>query len=122
MIRALPFGSFSGFSDTERPGTSYYTQGLTQSASGIGTLYRIVNKIDSSSVAGMGNITYFATGPGGARFAQDDAGNILKEGTPGVYDFSIVRSPGGNGCGLMGDQYGNLFYANGASNNQLGKY
>lgn len=122
MIRALPFGAFAGFSDTDRPGTSYYTQGLTQSQMGIGTLYSMVNKRDSVAVSGMGNITYFASGPGGAIFAQDDNGNVLKEGTPGVYDFTIVRSPGGNGCGLMGDQYGNLFYANGSSNNQLGKF
>jgi hypothetical protein len=121
-IRTIPFGAPAGFSDQPRPGTSYYTQGLTQSLLGSATLYSILNKIDSGTVVGMGNIKYFTKGPGGALFAQDDAGHILKEQTPGAYDFAIVRSPGGNGSGLMGDQYGNLLYANGSSNNQIGKY
>jgi hypothetical protein len=122
MIRILPFGAFQGFSDLARPGTSHYTQNLTASLFGAATMYSIVNKIDSGTVATMGNIKRFAIGPVGANFAQDDAGHILKEGTPGVYDYSIVRSPGGTGLGMLGDQYGNLFYSNGGSNNQLGKY
>src|ERR1022692_2859877 len=121
-LKIFPFGAFAGFSDIAIPGTHYYSQGFTPSEFGAATMYSILNKANSGVITGMGNIKYFATGPSGARFAQDDAGHILKETTPGAYDFAIVRSPGGNGAGLLGDQYGNLFYANGASNNQLGKY
>ena len=121
-LRIVPFGAFEGFSDQPVTGAHYYSQGLTPSLFGAGTLYSIVNKRDSTVVTGMGNIKYFAIGPGGARYAQDNAGHILKETTPGAYDFAIVRSPGGTGNGLMGDQYGNLFYSNGASNNALGKF
>jgi hypothetical protein len=81
-------------------------------------MYSIVNKRDSVTVSTMGNIKYYAIA-NGAMYAVDDAGHVLKETTPGVYDFSIVRSPGGNGAGLLGDQYGNLLYA---QNSQLGKY
>jgi hypothetical protein len=121
-LRIVPFGAPTGFSDQAVAGAHYYSQGFSPSLFGTGTQYSIINKRDSTVVTGMGNIKYFALGPGGAMFAQDDAGHILKEQTPGAFDFTIVRSPGGNGCGLMGDQYGNLFYACGSSNNQLGKY
>ena len=121
-IRILPFGAFEGFSDQPVGGAHYYSQGISPSYFGGGSQFSIINKANSSSISGMGNIKGFAKGPGGAIFAQDDAGNILKEATPGQFDFSIVRSPGGNGSGIMGDQYGNLLYANGASNNQLGLY
>jgi hypothetical protein len=117
-IRTIPFGAPAGFSDQPRPGTSYYTQGLTQSLLGAATLYSIINKIDSGTVIGMGNIKYFANA-NGAIYAQDDNGNVLKEGTPGLFDFSIVRPPGGNGAGLLGDQYKRLFYA---TPTQLGMY
>ncbi len=122
MKRILPFGAFEGFSDLARPGTHYYFQGFTSSLFGAATMYSIQNKIDSGTVPGMGNIKGFAIGPGGARFAQDDAGNVLKEQTPGAYDFVIVNTPGGNGSGIMGDQFGNLLYASGASNNRIGIY
>src|SRR5438309_11860151 len=98
-LRILPFGAFEGFSDVAVAGTHYYSQGFTPSLFGAGTMYSILNKADSGAIVGMGNIKSFAKGPSGAMFAQDDAGNILKEQTPGVYDFTIVRTPGGNGAG-----------------------
>ena len=33
-----------------------------------------------------------------------------------------MRSPNGNGAGLLGDQFGNLLYANGSTNTQIGLY
>jgi hypothetical protein len=121
-LRILPFGALQGFSDLGIAGTSYYSQGMSPSLFGGATLYSIVNKIDSSTVSTMGNIKCYALGPGGFTYAQDTAGHILKEATPGAYDFTIVHSPGGNGAGLFGDQYGNLLYACGTTNNQLGLY
>ena len=117
-IRILPFGAFEGFSDLPVPGTHYYSQGFSPSLFGMGTMYSIVNKIDSSTVSGMGNIKNYAPA-NGAMYAQDDNGNILKETTPGAYDFAIVRTPGGNGAGLLGDQKGRLLYA---QNDHIGKY
>ncbi len=118
MIKILPFGSFLGFSDTPRPGSSFYTQGLTQSFLGAANLYSIVKKISSDDVSSMGNVKTFASA-NGVLYAQDDAGHVLAEGTPGAYDFSIVRNPGGNGAGLIGDQKGRLLYA---QNTQIGMY
>lgn len=118
MIRIVPFGASAGFSDEPRVGMAYYTQGFTQSLLGAATLYSILNKRDSGTVVGMGNIKYFANA-NGVIYAQDDSGNVLKETTPGAYDFSIVRSPGGNGAGLLGDQYKRLFYA---TPTELGMY
>src|SRR5258708_7858048 len=117
-LRILPFGAFSGFSDLNVPGTHYYSQGFSPSQFGAATMYSIVNKIDSVSVSGMGNVKEYALA-NGAMYAQDDAGHILKETNPGAFDFSIVRSPGGNGAGLAGDQKGRLIYA---QNDTIGKY
>jgi hypothetical protein len=108
-IKILPFGAFGGFSDLARPGTHYYSQGLTESLFGTSTLYRIDNKRDSNTVTIMGNIRNFANASG-IVWAQDDNGNLLKELTPGNYDFAVDRSPGGNGAGLVGDQKGRLLY------------
>src|SRR4051794_18299944 len=116
-IRILPFGAFEGFSDLSVGGAHYYSQGFSPSLFGGATMYSIINKIDSGSVVGMGNIKNFALA-GGASYAQDDNGNILKETTPGAYDYAIVRSPGGNGAGLLGDQKGRLIYA---QNDYIGK-
>lgn len=121
-IRALPFGAFEGFSDLAVPGASYYSQSFSPSLYGAATMYSLENMRDSVQVSDMGLPKSFAIGPGGALFAQDDSGNILKEQTPGAFDFAIVHSPGGNGAGIMGDQYGNLLYACGSANDQLGLY
>ena len=121
-IKVVPFGAFAGFSDQPIAGAHYYSQNFSPSLFGTSTMYSLVNERSSIQVSGMGNIKWFATGPGGSLYAQDNNGNILKEQNPGAYDFAIVRSPGGNGAGLMGDQYGNLLYANGSSNNQLGLF
>src|ERR1700735_596118 len=121
-IKVVPFGAFAGFSDQPIAGAHYYSQNFSPSLFGTSTMYSLVNERSSIQVSGMGNIKWFATGPGGSLYAQDNNGNILKEQNPGAYDFAIVRSPGGNGAGLMGDQYGNLLYANGSSNNQLGPF
>jgi len=121
-LRIVPFGAFDGFSDQPVAGSSYYSQSFVNSLYGAGTLYSLQNMRTSAQTVGMGIIKSFAIGPGGAMFAQDDNGNILKEQTPGAFDFTIVRSPGGNGAGMMSDQYGNLFYACGSINDQLGKY
>jgi hypothetical protein len=118
MIRVLPFGASQGFSDKNIPGTSYYSQGFFPALYGAATLFSIINKRDSTQVSSMGNIKNFANA-NGVMYAQDDAGHILKEGSSGVYDFTIVRSPGGNGAGLLGDQFGNLLYA---QNGTLGLY
>jgi hypothetical protein len=117
-LRILPFGAFEGFSDLAVAGTHYYSQGFTPSLFGMGTMYSIVNKANSGVITGMGNIKNYALA-NGAMYAQDDNGNILKETTPGAYDFAIARSPGGNGAGLLGDQKGRLIYAQNAA---IGKY
>jgi hypothetical protein len=118
MIRVFPFAATQGFSDKNIPGTSYYSQNFIPSLYGAATQYSILNKRTSVQVSGMGNIKYFANA-NGVMYAQDDAGQILKEQTPGAYDFTIARSPGGNGAGLLGDQFGNLLYA---QNTTLGLY
>jgi hypothetical protein len=94
-LRTVPFGAFGGFAAVDKQGvTCYYSQGLTASLLGIAAQYTMQNKIDSGTVSGMGTIKYFAKA-NGALYAQDDNGNILKEGTPGAYNFTIVHSPGG---------------------------
>jgi hypothetical protein len=117
-IRILPFGAFEGFSDLPRPGTHYYSQGLTQSLLGSGTLYSLINKKDNSSVA-FTKIKHFAP-LGGTMFALDDSGNVLKETTPGQYDFTIDHTTSSNnGAGLLADQQGRIVYA---GNTYLGLY
>src|SRR4051812_954720 len=112
MIRVVPFGSTSGFSDKPTAGTHFYSQGFTPSLLGAATMYSIQNLRDSTQVSSMGSVKYFAIGPAGGRFALTDTGKILKETTPGVGDFSIAHThTGSNGAGLLGDQYGNLLYA-----------
>lgn len=110
MIKLLPFGNTAGFGTGKQPGEYYYSQGIGRTRFGMSSLYQMTARQDSTSIAGMGNLKYFAKA-NGALYAQDDAGKILKEATPGAYDFSIVRSPASsNGAGLIGDQKSRLMY------------
>ncbi|HEY1757955.1 MAG TPA: hypothetical protein VGG72_21475 [Bryobacteraceae bacterium] len=120
-LRVVPFGGFDGFSDLPIVGTHFYSQGFVPSLYGMGTQYSMVDKFNSATHGGMGQIHYQDVFEGYLHF-QDDAGQIWKEQTPGAYDFTNVRSPDGNGAGMMADQYGNLLYINGSSNNQLGTF
>jgi len=121
MPRVVPFGAFDGFSDLPVTGTHFYSQGFIPSLFGLGTQYSILDKVTSAGIPGLGSPLHF-TVFNGYLVVQDDSGQIWMETTRGAYNFTLVRNPGGNGAGLMADQYGNLFYACGASNNQLGKY
>jgi hypothetical protein len=121
MIRVVPFGAFEGFSDEPILGTHFYSQGMSPTLFGTGTVFSMVSKASSAVLTGLGQIKHIAV-LGGFMFLQDDSGQIWKEATVGGYDFAKVRSPGGNGSGMFADQYGNLFYSCGTSNNQLGKY
>jgi hypothetical protein len=88
---------------------------------GMATQYSLVQKAFSSGIPGLGSIKHQTT-INGFLYVQDDSGQIWKESTKGQYNFARVRNPGGNGAGMIGDQYGNLYYACGSSNNQLGKF
>jgi len=120
-VRTVPFGAYEGFSDEPITGTHFYSQNLFPSLFGAGTMFSLVYKAGSDGIPTLGSVLHHAY-LNGVLYVQDDAGKIWKESSPGSFSFSNVRSPGGNGAGLMADQYGNLFYACGSSNNQLGKY
>ena len=120
-LRVVPFLAPEGFSDLPIAGTHFYSQGFIPSLFGMATMYSMQNKASSAGFPTLGSIQHQAIW-NGYLVLQDDAGKLWKETTRGAYDFTNVRSPGGNGAGLMADQYGNLFYACGSTNNQLGKY
>lgn len=120
-LRIVPFGAFDGFSDFPIVGTHFYSQGLVPSLFGLSTMYSMIAGANSAGISGLGSVQCMAIW-NGYLVLQDDSGKIWKETTRGAYDFTMVRNPGGNGAGLMADQYGNLFYACGSTNNQLGKY
>lgn len=120
MKQAL-FGSRLGFGAGKK-GEYYYSQGMSRGQFGPALGYSIVKRKDSTDISGLGNIKFFAQA-GTKVYAQDDAGKLYSETTPGALDFSTaIRSPGGNGSGMIGDQKGRLIYSNGSSNNQLGLY
>lgn len=119
MLRVVPFGGFEGFSDVPIVGTHFYSQGFTPTLFGLGTVYSMVQKVTSAGIPGLGPVNAM-TKLGGYLYAQDANGEIWKESTIGSYSLSSVRTPGGNGAGMIADQYGNLLYACGSSNNQLG--
>jgi hypothetical protein len=120
-LRIVPFGAFDGFSDQPIVGTDFYSQGFIPSLFGVSTMYSMIPGQSSASIPGLGSVQHMVIW-NGYLVVQDDSGKIWKETTRGAYDFVNVRSPGGNGAGLMADQYGNLYYACGTTNNQLGVY
>ena len=120
-LRVVPFGAYEGFSDLPIVGTHFYSQGFVPSLFGMTTQYSMLNQASSSGTSGLGSIQHTAV-INGFLYLQDDSGQIWKETSRGNYIFTRVRNPGGNGAGMMADQYGNLFYACGSTNNQLGKY
>jgi len=120
-LRVVPFGAFDGFSDLPILGTNFYSQGFIPSKFGIATMYSMVDKANSTTFSTLGQVRHQAV-VSGYLYLQDNSGQIWKETTPGAYNFANVHSPGGFGSGMMADQYGNLFYSCGTSNNQLGKY
>jgi hypothetical protein len=119
--RIVPFGAYDGFSDQPIVGTNFYSQSFIPSLFGVSTMYSMVPGQSSAGIPGLGAILHQAVG-NGFLYVQDDTGQIWKESTRGAYDFMSVRNPGGNGAGLMADQFGNLLYACGSTNNQLGIY
>jgi len=121
QLRVVPFGAAEGFSDQPIAGTHFYSQGFTPTKFGTGTMYSIIQKISSAGITGLGAINAMVT-MNGYLMVQDSNGAIWKETTRGGFDFTQVRTPLGNGAGMITDQYGNLLYACGATNNQLGKY
>jgi hypothetical protein len=121
MLRIVPFGASSGFSDLPIAGTHFYSQGFIPSLNGIATMYSIVDKANSTTISGLGQVRHQAT-LNNILYVQDNVGKIWAEQNAGQYNFALVRNPGGNGSGMKADQYGNLFYSCGSSNNQLGKF
>src|SRR3569832_507024 len=107
-LRVVPFLAASGFSDQQVPGTQFYSQGLVPSRMDVATQYSMLLKASSASIPGLGSIQHQTT-RNGILYVQDDSGQIWKEATRGQYDFTLVRSPGGTGAGLLADQYGNLY-------------
>lgn len=120
-IRAVPFGATEGFSDQPIPGQHFHSQNMVPTLWGTAPAFSLLTKESSASIPGLGRIRHQQS-VNGTLYIQDDSGQIWKEGTRGAYDFSAVRLPGGNGAGLLADQYGNLFYACGSTNQSLGKY
>lgn len=120
-LRTVPFGGYEGFSDSPIPGTHFYSQGFVPSMYGAATQYSMISGQSSAGIGGLGSVQHMAI-LNGILYVQDDSGQIWKETTRGAFNFTRVRNPGGTGAGLMADQYGNLFYACGTTNNQLGKY
>ena len=121
MLRVVPFGASDGFSDLPVAGTHFYSQGFVPSLLGMGTMYSIVDKANSTTYSALGQVRHQAV-LNNYLYLQDNSGQIWKESTPNGYNITNVRSPGGFGSGMMADQYGNLFYSCGSSNNQLGKF
>ncbi|HKF48321.1 MAG TPA: hypothetical protein VKB38_13245 [Terracidiphilus sp.] len=120
-LKVVPFGASEGFSDLPIVGTHFHSQGFTPTLFGMAAAYSMVNKASSAGIPGLGEVRHQVT-INGFLYVQDDSGQIWKEGTKGAYNLSRVRNPGGNGAGLLADQYGNLYYACGSTNNQLGKF
>jgi hypothetical protein len=119
MIRAIQFGNAGGFGEGKRRDEYYYSQGMQRSPGGPMTGFGMTVLATSDTISGLGNIKYFADVVG-TMYAVDSNGKIYKEATAGVGNFgTAVRTPGGSGRGLLGDQKGRLLYF---QNTQIGMY
>jgi len=117
MIQEVFFGRRNfGFGDGRhslgrKPIEYYYSIGMKRGLFGLANGYSVVTAKSSDDIATLGSVKWWADA-NGILYGYDDAGNILKEGTPGAANFAISRAVGAGyaGQGLIGDQKGRLLY------------